>query len=312
MKEYGMGYPVLSCIFLGSAIVAASAAHAQATNPTSRLETVTVTAAKPDLGDVIRTYVKNFAAPSPYLGKIARWESGVCPKVIGLRPDAAKLVVDRIETVAEMVGAPVAAKESCRPNVEIIVTPQPQALLDAVREKRSGVLGYSSGPSQTARMAIMNRPVQAWYVTETEDYAGIQHPDEMVDDCAMQTGRRQDCYMLVSGFSLNDGLKSNFVNAMVIVDSSKIGDLQIGSLADYVAMESLAQTQAADGCRGLATVTNLILAGCPIPKKSASLSDTDIAYLRALYRVQPDAKLNMQEHQISHDMEKSLSGGGKP
>ena len=24
------------------------------------------------------------------------------------------------------------------------------------------------------------------------------------------------------------------------------------------------------------------------------------------------AKLNMQEHQISHDMEKSLSGGGKP
>ena len=156
MKEYGMGYPVLSCIFLGSAIVAASAAHAQATNPTSRLETVTVTAAKPDLGDVIRTYVKHFAAPSPYLGKIARWESGVCPKVIGLRPDVAKLVVDRIETVAEMVGAPVAAKESCRPNVEIIVTPQPQALLDAVREKRSGVLGYSSGPSQTARMAIMN------------------------------------------------------------------------------------------------------------------------------------------------------------
>ena len=118
--------------------------------------------------------------------------------------------------------------------------------------------------------------------------------------------------MLVSGFSLSDGLKSNFVNALVIVDLSKIGDLQIGSLADYVAMEALAQTQAADNCRAMPTVTNLALAGCPIPNKATALTDTDIAYLRALYRVQPDAKLNMQEHQISHDMEKSLSGNGKP
>lgn len=307
-----MRHSHLPCIFLASAIAAASAAYAQGASPSSRLETVTVTAAKLNLGDVIRTYVKKFAAPSPYLGKIARWEGGVCPKVMGLQPDAATLVADRIKAVAKMVGAPVAANESCRTNVEIIVTPQPQALLDAVREQRSGVLGYSSGPSQTARMAIMNRPIQAWYVTETEDYAGIQHPDEMVDDCAMHTGRREDCYMLVSGFSLNDGLKSNFVNAMIIVDSSKIGDLQIGSLADYVAMESLAQTQAADNCRALPTVTNLALAGCSIPNKSAGLTDTDIAYLRALYRVQPDAKLNMQEHQISHDMEKSLSGSSKP
>ena len=307
-----MRHSPLPCIFLASAIAAASAAHAQVASPSSRLETVTVTAAKLNLGDVIRTYVKSFAAPSPYLGKIARWESGVCPKVMGLQPAAATLVVDRIKAVAKMVGAPISTKDSCRTNVEIIVTPQPQALLDAIRKKRSGVLGYSSGPSQTARMAIMNRPIQAWYVTETEDYAGIQHPDEMVDDCAMHTGRREDCYMLVSGFSLSDGLKSNFVNALVIVDSSKIGDLQIGSLADYVAMEALAQTQAADNCRAMPTVTNLALAGCSIPNKATALTDTDIAYLRALYRVQPDAKLNMQEHQISHDMEKSLSGNGKP
>jgi hypothetical protein len=246
------------------------------------------------------------------LGKIARWKSGVCPKVMGLQPDAATLVVDRIKTVAKMVGAPVAAEATCRTNVEIVVTPQPQALLDALRAKKPDVLGYSSGPSQTARIAIMNRPIQAWYVTATEDYAGVLHRDEMLDDCAMRTGRREDCFMLVSGFSLSDGLKSDFVNAMVVVDSSRIGALQIGSLADYAAMEALAQTQVADDCRALPTVTNLASAGCPLPNKSDALTDTDIAYLHALYRVQPDAKLNMQEHQISHDMEKSLSGSGKP
>lgn len=305
-----MRYLAVSGLFLAIAWV--PGAYAQTVTPSSRLETVTVTGARPDLGEVIRTYVQNFAAPSPFLGKIARWESGVCPKVFGLQPDAAALVVDRIRTVAKTVGAPVSGSDSCRTNVEIIVTPQPQALLDAVRQKRSGVLGYSSGPAETARLAVMSRPIQAWYVTETEDYAGIQHPDEMVDDCAMRTGRREDCYMLVSGFSLSDGLKSNFVNAMVIVDSSRIGALQIGSLADYAAMESLAQTQASDTCRALPTITNLALTGCASPNKLATLTDTDMAYLQALYRVQPDAKLNAQEHQISHDMEKHLSGSGKP
>ena len=236
-------------------------------SPSSRLETVTVTAAKLNLGDIIRTYVKSFAAPSPYLGKIARWESGVCPKVMGLQPAAATLVVDRIKAVAKMVGAPISTKEhlpdQCRDHCNAAAS----GPTGRDPQKSPGVLGYSSGPSQTARMAIMNRPIQAWYVTETEDYAGIQHPDEMVDDCAMHTGRREDCYMLVSGFSLSDGLKSDFVNALVIVNSSKIGDLQIGSLADYVAMEALAQTQAADNCRAMPTVTNLALAGCPIPTR---------------------------------------------
>ena len=106
-----MRHSPLPCIFLASAIAAASAAHAQVASPSSRLETVTVTAAKLNLGDVIRTYVKSFAAPSPYLGKIARWESGVCPKVMGLQPAAATLVVDRIKAVAKMVGAPISTKE---------------------------------------------------------------------------------------------------------------------------------------------------------------------------------------------------------
>jgi hypothetical protein len=206
-------HSALSYIVLVSVVAATPAAHAQVANPFSRLETVTVTAAKLDLGDIIRSYVKGFAAPSPYLGKIARWKSGVCPKVMGLQPDAAALVADRITAVAKIVGAPVAS-EPCRTNVEIVVTPQPQALLDALREKRPDVFGYSSGPSQTASMAIMNRPIQAWYVTVTEDYAGVLHRDEMLDDCAMRTGRREDCSMLVSGFSRLDLITGPSLNRL--------------------------------------------------------------------------------------------------
>jgi hypothetical protein len=75
---------------------------------------------------------------------------------------------------------------------------------------------------------------------------------------------------------------------------------------------ALAQTQAADNCRALPTVTNLPLAGCQIPNKSAALTDTDIAYPRALYRVQPNAKLNMQEHQISQDWKRIFRTAANP
>lgn len=300
----------LSCIFLASAM---ATSHAQEANLSSRLETVTAIAPKIDLGEVIRTYVEKLAAPSPFLGRIARWENGVCPKVMGLQPQAAAQVADRIKAVAKTVGAPVPTdSRACRSNVEIVVTPQPQALLDALRKTNPDVLGFSAGPSQTARMAIIDRPIQAWYVTATRDDAGVMHPDELVDDCAIRTGSRWNCITLVSGFSLSDGLKSDFVNALVVVDSSKVGALQIGALADYVTMEALAQTQAADSCRPLPTVTNLVSAGCMDANRPGALTETDMAYLRALYRVKPDAPLNIQKNQISHDMEKTLSGSANP
>lgn len=303
--RYGLSLCVIS-LALG---IAPSLGADEATT-SSRLETVTVTAPKLDLGEVIQKYVKGFAAPSPFLGRIARWETGVCPKVMGLNSDAAALMESRITAVAKMAGAPVATDKSCRTDVEVIVTPAPQQLLDALREKKPAILGYSSGPSETARLAIMNWSIQAWYVTATRDYAGILHTDELVEDCAIQTGSREDCYSLVSGFRLNDGLQSDFVNALIIVDSSKVGGMAVSTLADYVAMEALAQTQAMAACRTLPTLSDLVAPGCREAIGLTALTSTDVAYLRALYRMQTGAPLNIEEHQISHDMEKSLSESG--
>lgn len=279
-------------------------------DPSARLESVTVTASKPDLEEIIRKYVKSFAAPSPFLGRIARWETGICPTVIGLKAESASVIESRIKALAKLVGAPVATKQSCKANVEIIVTPQSQALLDAIRDKKPAVLGYSDGPSQTAKLAIMKQPIQAWYVTATKDYAGVLHTDQLVEDCAIYTGRRRDCFTLVSGFRLNDGLQSDFVNALVIVDSTQAGQLQVSTLANYVALEALAQTQAAQGCRTLPTLTNLIATGCGVGNTVDDLTDTDIAYLRALYKIQSGTPLNVQENDISRDMSKSLSKPG--
>src|SRR5690242_11684469 len=80
------------------------------------VESVTVTGTRER--QVIDTFVKSLAAPAPLSGKITRWEDGVCPITVGLRPAATKFVSDRLRAVARDVGAPV-GRDGCTPNVEI-------------------------------------------------------------------------------------------------------------------------------------------------------------------------------------------------
>src|SRR5437868_9799534 len=96
------------------------AASAQA--PT---ENVTVTGTKSR--EVVKGFVDSVAAPTHMTGKIARWETPICPYAVGIQPEAAKFVVQRLKDVASQVGAAVGKDESCKYNIEIIFTRTPQA-----------------------------------------------------------------------------------------------------------------------------------------------------------------------------------------
>ena len=65
-----------------SLLLAASTALAQPSRAT--VESVTVTGAKSRA--VLRKFVQGFAAPARVSGKLARWEDGVCPVTVGLKP----------------------------------------------------------------------------------------------------------------------------------------------------------------------------------------------------------------------------------
>ena len=53
-------------------------------------ENVTVTGTKSR--EVVEKFVESFAAPTQLIGKIARWEDGVCLLTVGLRPEFTKFV----------------------------------------------------------------------------------------------------------------------------------------------------------------------------------------------------------------------------
>jgi hypothetical protein len=296
---------------LSSAWVLASGVSAQeAPQPQSAaIENVIVTAPALRSEKALDNFIIGHAAPSPLLGKIARWKTGICPVTIGLPDKFSLFVTQRIIRMAMAAGAPLDAHEPCRPNVAVLATPEPQKLLDFIRQKRVALLGFHYRP-QAERLATMTLPVQAWYSTATEDFWGLIEADLPSGDLGygvMSTLGRINGYH-VSGSRTGNGLKSEFTTAVIVVDTNKIVGQEIGPLADYIAMLALSQASSYDTCQPVPTITNLMASGCGAEMKPAAITDVDMTYLRGLYRMDAGSSFLGQRGSIAYEMKKDLGG----
>jgi hypothetical protein len=287
-----------------------ASAQQQAPPPQSApVENVIVTAQALRSEKALDNFIIGHAAPSPLLRKIARWKTGICPVTIGL-PDKFNLfVTQRIIRVAMAAGAPLDSHEPCRPNVAVLATPEPQKLLDFIRQKRVALLGFHYRP-QAERLATVTLPVQAWYSTATEDFWGLIEADLANGDLGygvMSTLGKISGFH-VSGSRTGDGLKSEFTTAVIVVDTNKIVGQEIGPLADYIAMLALSQPSSYDTCQNVPTITNLMASGCGADMKPAALTDVDMTYLRGLYRMDAGSSFLGQRGSIAYEMKKDLGG----
>src|SRR5450631_688983 len=109
-------------------------------------ENVTITATKSR--EVFDKFTKAFATPAKFTGKIARWEHGVCPLAVGENSHFNTFITQRVKYIALAAGAPVNTEASCTPNIEIVFTTTPQALMDNVRQRQADFLGYADSRAQ--------------------------------------------------------------------------------------------------------------------------------------------------------------------
>lgn len=277
-------------------------------------ESVTVTGTKSR--EVMQDFVKSLAASTRFTGKIARWSDGICPVVAGLPPGFTKFVRVRLREIATQVGAPVNTNPSCKPNIEIGFTAKPQALVDKLRRTNPDYLGYHDNQEQLDRLATVTRPIQAWYLTSTQDVNGTV----LVDGAKIAgIGLRVPCgfcpggytylpnarALAVTGSRLGDGLRSGLYHVTIVADPSQLKEYEIGSLADYIAMLALTQPGSLDTCQQLPSIVNMLAKDCGI--KSDALTENDTAYLRGLYKMGPDRSLQTQRDEIAYQMEKELT-----
>ena len=296
------------------------AATAQAPAPP---EDVTVTATK--LRDMLDTFVKSSVAPTKLTGKIARWEKGICPLVVGQSPVVATMVTQQVKAVATAVGAPVDASPSCTPNIEIVFSTTPQALVDNIKKDDPDYLGYATTSAQREALATISRPVQAWYETETVDLDGMRRVDSArrLEGITMSnftafsmpsTGRGHHdpidlpdaTYARVTGNHINGGAHSAFHHVIVVIDSNKLAGQKLGPVADYIAMLALTQLNSPDACQQLPSITNNFASGCE--RKADSITTVDAAYLRGLYKMDADKSLIYQQNDIAALMMKDTQG----
>lgn len=292
---------------LAPVLALCAALPAQAQDMAKDVESVTVNGTRER--QVIDKFVKSLAAPAHLSGKITRWEDGVCPITVGLRPAATKFVSARLRAVAGEAGAPV-GRPDCTPNIEIVFTTDPQGLMNTVRKERPQLLGFAYTTHQMDDLARVTHPIQAWYTTQTRDLHG-----NPTIDTAHHSGPGIEipcppitCYYpdaneaAVTGERLGDGMRSDFYHVIVAADPTKLTDFTIGAIADAVTLLALSHVDPPDACQPLASVANLLVPGCT--QAPDGMTANDLAFLRGLYnRMNPARAPSFQRDQIASQIQ---------
>ncbi len=286
-------------------VTAAALAATPSADPTSTvnedIEDVVITGRRPE-GMSMQKFMLDFVAeigdPTSDNQGYARWRDKVCVEVRNLSDrELAQYVADRVSSVALEVGL-TPGEPGCQPNLRIFFAPDGRELASKLVEANprafrpyGGVGGTTQGLDALKRFATANAPVRWWQITMVVDRMGqiaIALPD------------------LVGGPPLLFGSNSRITNSVsdelwgtyVIVDGASIGAITWPQLTDYIAMVSLAQVNP----DGLPSSYNSILNLFSTPTPATGLTDMDLTYLRALYKMDTRRMPKMQRSLLANTM----------
>jgi beta-lactamase regulating signal transducer with metallopeptidase domain len=300
-------------LLLAAADVSAAAQPAPVTAaaaqpiPSGAPESITVTATPLPGRSAVDEFIYSYPTAVRATDKIARWKVGICPTVAGLPQHFADFVSRRLIAIARKAGAPVNADPNCRHNIEIVFTTRPQALADDIHNNHRPFLGPFDNLHQADALAKVTHDVQAWYLTGTFGPDGTIRVDNPRQDFLTAggdgLGRGRVFYAAGAG-RFNNGIGSTLYNVIIVADPTKLGDYEMGALADYIAMLALSQPKSFDACWEVPSITNLLTRDCEADRKTATLSDNDAAFLYGLYKMTSGDNIYVQRDQIRYFMER--------
>jgi hypothetical protein len=293
-----------------------SANCALAEVPAGSAPEVTVIAPRPPTpqelaGEAVHDFVRAHAKPAEVTGQLARWNVDICPVTQGLSPQFNDFVSARILAIAASVGAPHHEDGRCkdRRNVYVFFASDPKMLMDKIVKEDSHLLGYHS-PPQTEKIAKITRPIQGWYVTSSRGAWGDQSIDESdpvlptFDKNPMHMGQRPAGE---AGSRLTSHVSSGIVNATIVVDINKVIGHEIGPIADYIAVLSLTQALATEQCGTLPSIMDLMVPNCGDRDAPTAITAGDLAFLRALYRIDMESILSLEKSAILDNMTRQFT-----
>jgi hypothetical protein len=269
---------------------------------------------------VVPEFVQLRGIASTRIDQLGRWQSSICPETRGLPAPSSELVSRRVLTLAREVGAPTQRAGRCRTNVEILFTGNPAQELSYVAKNEPELLGYPPGGRNA--LTSFDGPIKAWYATRTRSYAVISSDvgdpqlgllTPVSPDAALPPPLQSpidapgDLVRGMGGSHLKNGIVSEFVNVLIVVDRNQVSGDSLAEIADYVAMLALTRTSVR-GCSPLPSVIDLLSPDCGSQAKPHGLTAADTAYLKALYASDLEAKASLARGEIHDRMLRQIVG----
>jgi hypothetical protein len=280
------------------AVCAASSGLAQAAEPVAAEDVVVKEAIIVNGRDPAETrrYVEEIIQAPRGADQIARWDDRLCVGVSGIPSKQAQYLADRVANRAMEVGLR-PGKPGCSSDVSIIVTTDPERVIEAMRAQYLPLFGINNearteSPGQAAfeKFKTEDRPVRWWHVAEERGADGTRISGEarsgVADGITGAPTVRSD------GSRLRAATRQDLSRAVIVIDANQVQGVSLDSLGDFVAFVTLAQADPAGNTENVDTILNLFAEHTE--EKPEVWSTWDADFMRALYAM-PRNSVSMKQ-----------------
>ena len=272
-------------------------------------------------GDSLRQFVMHHATVR-YVStgtsrNLARWRGGrqsICPLTVGLRPQDDALVTARVRALAAYVGAPVQSDPRCQGNVRMIFTSSPPEVMDDVVNWATTAFGarYSGGMRDLIAYRS-DHAIQGFYLTTRGGAVVLNTDTALVGlDVLPVWPRISEKYLGRAGavgsrLGGDSGSGIGIGVVILVVDTTKIGDYPVATIADYLAMLALSVAQSPDHCDPLPSILDLMSSSCGTREKPSAITAGDLAFLKALYYLNTGLGPSLSRDMIEDNMTRQFA-----
>ncbi len=240
----------------------------------------------------------------------ARWVDPVCPRVLGLQDNAARIVEARIRRVAADAGAEL-APEPCNSNIVVTFAADAGGVVREVHRMRGRVFS-DLPPDRRDHLLNSDAPVRWWHFTETRGRYGEGDREPGVSGQGQPASYSADDTMKYAfegdTMQYDSSLISTFAqraieSASVVIDLDHVMGRRLEDVAEYAALVALSEIRSGDYAS-----EDSVLGMFGSRDRNGGLTAQDEAFLRALYRLPLDRQASRHRGMLAREMMASRTG----
>jgi hypothetical protein len=259
-----------------AALFAAAPAAAQPSPPAAENGDIVVKAPEqaPPSNEDVNRQARAVTQGGDFLhSPLARFEDPLCPGILGLKPDYAAIMIDRMRAAAELFGLWLADDSNCRPNLIVAFVDDGKAELAELAQQHPESFIWMDTYDRK-QLPAEDGPVRVWTtaVMRTRDGMAIARRDSLDNPPVAN--------MWMAHSKIYLPVRQDINQVVVFYDRAAVKGKTLVQLADYATMRGLARTRSAREGAAMDTILTLF---DPAASPPGGLTEFDRAYLASLY-----------------------------